>query len=156
VKSKNLAKPTFGDRTAGILIHPTSLASPYGAGDIGQSARHFLEDLKQSGCRWWQMLPVHPVGEGFSPYSSPSAFAGETLLVSLEDLAKSGLVTKSELAKAKVPASSKVPFAKIQRMRTQLVNLAAHRATKRGDHLKPAFKQFVRRESPWLVDYVLF
>ena len=73
-------------RSCGVLMHPTGLVSSYGCGDIGKPARDFLDWLKTAGFSWWQMLPITPMGEGWCPYSSSSAFAGESLLISMDDL----------------------------------------------------------------------
>ncbi len=83
-------------RRAGILLHPTSLPGPYGMGDIGPSARQFLEWLDAAGQHVWQLLPLVPVGGTGSPYSSPSAFARNPLLLSLDDLAKDGWLSHAE------------------------------------------------------------
>ncbi|MBI1916915.1 MAG: 4-alpha-glucanotransferase [Planctomycetes bacterium] len=69
-------------RSAGILLHPTSLPGPYGIGDLGGSAYRWVDRLAQAKQTWWQMLPLNPTGLGDSPYSSFSAFAGNPLLVS--------------------------------------------------------------------------
>src|SRR6187549_3199300 len=87
----------FGERSCGILLHPTSLPGPHGVGDLGPAAFEFADFLKAAGQRWWQMLPVGPHGAGTSPYDSSSAFAGSPLLIGLHDLAEQGLLQKSEL-----------------------------------------------------------
>src|SRR5262245_11172458 len=69
-------------RSAGILLHPTSLPGQYGIGDLGESAYRWIDKLAQAKQTWWQMLPLNPTGLGDSPYSSFSAFAGNPLLVS--------------------------------------------------------------------------
>jgi len=68
-------------RSAGILLHPTSLPGPHGIGDIGPEAQRFLETLAESGLSIWQMLPMGPTGYGNSPYQCFSAFAGNPLLI---------------------------------------------------------------------------
>src|SRR5688572_22668480 len=73
-------------RSAGILLHVTSLPGPHGNGDMGAGARRFVDFLAQAGQRWWQMLPVNPVGQGNSPYSGVSAFSGNAQLINLHDL----------------------------------------------------------------------
>lgn len=80
-------------RSSGILLHPTSLPSPYGIGDLGTSAYHFIDFLEQSGQRFWQVLPLTPTGYGNSPYMSFSAIAGNPLLISPELLRQDGLIT---------------------------------------------------------------
>ena len=83
-------------RKAGILLHISSLPSPYGIGSVGKEAFAFIDFLKKSGQTYWQILPVNPTGFGNSPYQSPCAFAGNTLLIDLEDLLLEGLLTESD------------------------------------------------------------
>jgi 4-alpha-glucanotransferase len=91
----------FDRRAAGILLHLTSLPGPHGNGDLGPAAHQFVDFLAAAGQRWWQTLPVVPPGiaPGFSPYSAMSAFAGSPWLVSLEQLARQGLVPASAPAR---------------------------------------------------------
>ena len=86
-------------RSAGTLLHPTSLPGP-GVGDLGPSARRFADLLSEMQLRWWQMLPINPTGYGDSPYQSPSTFAGNPLLISLEDLVTDGLLSSDEVPNA--------------------------------------------------------
>src|SRR5207253_9818746 len=74
------------DRASGVLLHLTSLPGPDGSGDLGAEAHGFAEWLARAGQRWWQMLPVGPVGFGNSPYSAQSTFAGNPLFISLDRL----------------------------------------------------------------------
>jgi 4-alpha-glucanotransferase len=69
-------------RAAGLLLHVTSLPSPYGIGDLGPSAFSWVDRLHEAGQRWWQALPLGPTGYGNSPYQSLSSFAGNVLLIS--------------------------------------------------------------------------
>lgn len=87
-----------GERAAGLLLHPTSLPWAPGSGDLGPAARAFAEWLAAAGQSWWQMLPMVPTGPTPSPYDSPSSFAGNPAVVSLDDLAAEGLLERSELA----------------------------------------------------------
>jgi len=84
-------------RKAGILMHPSSLPGPGPCGDLGEGATAFLDWMRQAGLSLWQTLPLHPTGGGFSPYSSPSAFAGATYLVSLDKLRRDGLLSQEVL-----------------------------------------------------------
>ena len=70
-------------RRSGILLHPTSLPGPFGSGDLGESAYHFVDWLHTAGQRLWQVLPLGGIGPGNSPYMSSSAFAGNVLLVDI-------------------------------------------------------------------------
>ena len=84
-------------RSAGILLHPTSLPGPFGIGDLGPEARRFVDFLADAGIRIWQVLPLGPTGYGDSPYQSLSAFAGNPLLISPETLAEEGLLNRSDV-----------------------------------------------------------
>ena len=77
-------------RASGILLHPTSLPGRYGIGDLGPEAHAFVDLLAETGQTWWQILPLGPIGYGGSPYQSPSSFAGNPLLISLDRLADRG------------------------------------------------------------------
>ncbi|GAB2607247.1 4-alpha-glucanotransferase [Spirosoma areae] len=87
-------------RSSGILLHITSLPSAHGVGDLGPESYQFADFLEASGQTYWQILPLTPVdpGSGFSPYSSPSAFAGNSLMISLEKLADENWLSHRELA----------------------------------------------------------
>lgn len=84
-------------RSGGVLLHPTSLPSPHGIGDVGGGARAFVRWLQAAGLTRWQVLPLVPPGPGGSPYSSPSAMAGNPLLIDLTALVKEGLLDASDV-----------------------------------------------------------
>ena len=69
-------------RSAGILMHITSLPGRWGIGDLGPEAYAFADSVAKTGARYWQMLPLCPTGYGNSPYSGVSTFAGNDLLIS--------------------------------------------------------------------------
>src|SRR5258708_12461391 len=73
-------------RRSGVLLHPTSLPSPFGIGDLGPAAFEFVDYLASARQSLWQVLPLGPTGFGDSPYASPSAFAGNPLLISPDRL----------------------------------------------------------------------
>ena len=85
------------ERSAGILLHPTSLPGEYGIGTIGENAHKFIDFLAECGQKLWQVFPLGPTGYGDSPYQSFSTFAGNPLLIDLELLLKDGVLTKSDL-----------------------------------------------------------
>src|SRR5712671_6298811 len=96
-------------RTAGILLHPTSLPSRGGIGDFGPAAYQFVDSLAAARQGVWQVLPLGPLGYGNSPYSSISAFAGNPLLISLERLASLGWIDPSRLSAFSSPTSDSGP-----------------------------------------------
>lgn len=119
--------PLLASRRAGVLLHITSLPGAFGIGDLGPESIRFMDWMQAAGLSIWQTLPVGPIGPGDSPYSSPSSFAGEPLLLSPERLAEDGLLSARDLARAKraSPASGPVRFAQARRAKTALLE-AAH------------------------------
>jgi 4-alpha-glucanotransferase len=143
-------------RTAGILLHPTSLPSVGGVGDFGPAAYEFADFL--AACRQgvWQVLPLGPVGYGNSPYSSISAFAGNSLMISLERLADHGWLDHSHLSR--IPQSAgDINYDEVCAYKVPLLGRAA------GNFLKSAsssqrnrFERFCAETRWWLEDFVLF
>ena len=85
------------ERASGVLMHIASLPSQGGIGDFGAEAYDFVDFLKKSGQKYWQILPLCPVGRGNAPYSSSSAFAGEILFISLDMLARDGYLNPDDI-----------------------------------------------------------
>ncbi len=148
------------DRRAGILLHPTSLPSKYGIGDFGREAFEFIDYLKAAGQTIWQMLPVNPVGFGDSPYQSPSAFAGNPMLISLDDLIARGLLTEADI---KIPKelsnAARVDFTRVIPMKLAALKAAFKNFRARlaaDENLKADFEKFRAKEFYWLEDYALF
>jgi 4-alpha-glucanotransferase len=148
-------RPQFDRRSAGILLHLTSLPGPHGSGDLGPAAHQFVDFLASAGQRWWQMLPVVPPGvaPGFSPYSARSAFAGSPWLVSLETLAREGLLSRSALRQQ--PAKSHADFSRVIPFREAMLR-QAHEKFKNTARDNAAFERYCQREKSWLDDWALF
>ena len=83
-------------RSAGVLLHPSSLPGPFGVGDFGPAALDWVDTLAAAGQSWWQILPLGPTGAGDSPYQCFSAFAGNPALISPELLRRDGLIAWPE------------------------------------------------------------
>lgn len=142
-------------RSSGILLHPTSLPSHTGIGDLGPGAYAFADFLFQARQGFWQILPLSPPGLGNSPYSAISAFAGNPLLVSLERLAERGWLPAAQLRE--LPgASGAVDFDRVIAAKTPLLRQAAGNfiETAGGNHA--GFTKFKRDNVDWLEDFVLF
>ncbi|XP_021650627.2 4-alpha-glucanotransferase, chloroplastic/amyloplastic isoform X2 [Hevea brasiliensis] len=147
-------------RRAGILLHPTSFQGPYGIGDLGDEAFRFIDWLHDAGCSVWQVLPLVPPGrkanEEGSPYSGQDANCGNTLLISLEELVKDGLLTKDELPDPVI--SDRVNFSAVSKLKDPLVAKAAERLIQSGGQLKSQLEDFRKdpRISGWLEDAAYF
>src|SRR5687768_10404977 len=105
-------------RAGGILLHPTSLPGRFGIGDLGEEAFRFVDFLAETGQTYWQILPLVPTGYGDSPYSSVSAFAGNTLLISPEKLAADGLLQTEALENAPVFPDERVDYGSVYEWKT--------------------------------------
>ena len=142
-------------RASGLLLHVTSLPSPYGIGDLGPTAFSWINRLHDAGQGWWQALPLGPTGYGNSPYQSLSSFAGNGLVISPDCLISDGLVKASDcencFASEVVDYESVVPF------KHRLFEKAwtTFKAGERND-LRPAFEEFCGKQANWLEDYALF
>ena len=143
-------------RSTGILLHPISLPSPGGIGDLGAAAYEFLDFLAQARQGLWQVLPLNPPANGTSPYSSTSAFAGNPLLVSLERLAAKGWLDRASLS-ALCATEGPIDYPNVHRAKFPLLSEAAKNFLERADSgARAAFDRFCNDNSWWLEDYVLF
>ncbi|HEX2474722.1 MAG TPA: 4-alpha-glucanotransferase [Lacipirellulaceae bacterium] len=156
--SNPTALPPFppGYRASGVLLHVTSLPSPYGIGDVGPAAMKWIDLLHAAGQSWWQSLPLGPTGYGNSPYQALSSFAGNGLLVSPDWLIEDGLLS---VADCMPPQSSPVAvdFDLVIPFKHRLLRKtwSSFSATSRPA-LKSAFEQFRHEQAHWLDDYALF
>jgi len=144
-------------RAGGILLHPTSLPGPHGSGDLGASARHFVDWLVVGGQRLWQVLPLGDIGPGNSPYMSPSAFAGNVLLVDLEELRVRGWLDEADLAEPAGARLARIDFTIVGPWRLDRLARAARRFALQADAAERAdLDAFRARHAAWLRDYALF
>ncbi|MDQ7835178.1 MAG: 4-alpha-glucanotransferase [Humidesulfovibrio sp.] len=146
-------------RTSGVLLHLTSLPSRYGIGDLGPEALRFAEFLTMAGQSRWQMLPIAPTASslGNSPYSSFSAFAGNTLCISPDGLCDDGLLTRRELSTFALPEQDRVDFQAVERTKGAMLRQVFERRLEAGGlESEPAFAEFQVHNCSWLPDYALF
>jgi 4-alpha-glucanotransferase len=125
-------------RSAGILLHPTSLPGPHGIGALGPDSLRWLDFLAEAGLKVWQLLPLGPTGYGNSPYQSFSAFAGNPLLV--HDAAPG-----PEFPADRVDFGQAIPH-KQALLRRATAELAPD----------DRYREFVANVGDWLEDYALF
>jgi len=142
-------------RASGLLLHVTSLRSPYGIGDLGSSAFSWVDRLHDAGQRWWQALPLGPTGYGNSPYQPMSSFAGNGMLISPGSLILEGLLKATD-AESSFP-SDVVDYEAVIRFKNRLLERAwvTFNAGERKD-LRPAYDEFCGQQGHWLEDYALF
>lgn len=152
--------PDTVPRRAGVLLHPTSLPGPYGIGELGEEAFKFVDWLKGTGCTVWQVLPLVPPGrksgEDGSPYAGQDANCGNTLLISLDELVKDGLLRKSDLP-APIPVE-RVDYEQVAAVKDPLLTKAAKALVASRGREKEELDKF--RKDPnisvWLEEAALF
>ncbi|MDO5136441.1 MAG: 4-alpha-glucanotransferase [Eubacteriales bacterium] len=141
-------------RTSGVLLPISSIPSNYGMGCFSKEAYEIVDQLKEGGQSYWQILPLGPTGYGDSPYQSFSTFGGNPYLIDLEALIRKGLLTKAECEACDWGGSeSYVDYEKQYLSRFSLLKKAFSRSQPEKDK---AFLAFVQEESFWLEDYCLY
>jgi 4-alpha-glucanotransferase len=144
-------------REAGILLHVTSLPGPHGIGDLGSGAYRFVDFLQAAGQRLWQILPLTPLGHGNSPYASPSAMAGNPLMISLEGLAEDGLLSREDLATEHGFSAERVDYGAVTGFKMDRLRRAHGRFRNDPHHgQRGEYERFLQAERDWLEDYALF
>jgi 4-alpha-glucanotransferase len=148
--------PSLFSRSAGVLLHPTSLPGPYGLGDLGPAVHAWIDALASAGQSWWQVLPLGPTGFGDSPYQCFSAFAGNPYLVSPELLVRDGLLQQSDLAEMQFPEGPIDYGPVIGRKQQMLLRAWQNFHAGSAAHLTGSFEAFAAENVDWLEDYALF
>ncbi|OGC11612.1 4-alpha-glucanotransferase [candidate division WOR-1 bacterium RIFOXYA12_FULL_52_29] len=143
-------------RESGILLHITSLPSAYGIGDLGPSAREFVDFLAEGKQRCWQVLPLNPTNAacGNSPYSSFSSYAANPYLISPGLLLRDGLITREDIVPFPRHADDKVDFEAVRAYKDRIFGLAFVRFKNNRD--QGGYDIFCAGNKPWLDDYALF
>jgi 4-alpha-glucanotransferase len=143
----------FG-RESGILMHPTSLPSKFGIGELGSEAYGFVDFLESSRQRLWQILPLGPVGYGESPYQCFSAFAGNTMLISIERLIEDKLLFHEDIDALPDFDARLVEFEKVKAFKSELFRKAFNRfeAVNAGED----YNRFLEENNYWLDEFSFF
>lgn len=141
-------------RKNGVMLHITSLPSPYGVGTMGYTARQFVDQLQRNGQSIWQILPLNPTSYGDSPYASTSTFAGNPYLIDLDQLAFDGLLRWDEFQHEQwYTYLDRVDYAILAEKRLPVLRKAAERFL---EHPAEDYEAFKKEHQDWLDDYALF
>lgn len=144
-------------RCSGILLHPTSLPSSFPIGDLGPGARDFVDFLESASQSIWQVLPLTPTGYGDSPYQSPSAFAGNTLLISPDELVRAGLLDAPDPMAISGGDPGRVDFQAAKAFKNSLLRSAFERFSGGGfADLAADYESFKTQNAFWLNDFAVF
>ncbi len=141
-------------RTSGILMHISSLPSPYGIGTMGKEAYKFIDFLKDAKQHYWQILPVCPTSYGDSPYQSFSTHAGNPYFIDFDILTEEGLLSKSDYSKINWGENpEKADYEKLYNNRFKVLR-KAYNNFKSTD--KTDFYKFLDENEHWISNYALF
>jgi 4-alpha-glucanotransferase len=144
------------NRSAGILLHPSSLPGPYGIGDVGPVAYAWVDALARARQKWWQVLPLGPTGFGDSPYQALSTFAGNTNLLSPELLVRDGLIDQQDLPGTRF-RDERVDYGPVNQFKNQLLAKAWQNfQAGRSGHLRGPLDSFCHQHAGWLESFALF
>jgi 4-alpha-glucanotransferase len=143
-------------RSSGVLLHPTSLTSPYGIGDIGPAAREWVRFVASTNTRIWQMLPLGPTGYGDSPYQCFSSFAGNPYLVSPDDLLASRILSPADLAAYPELPLERVDYGPTIVAKLELLDRAYAHFLAGETELDAEFEAFRADRAEWIEDFGLF
>ena len=145
-------------RRSGILLHPTSLPGTPGIGTIGQKAFEFVDWLVAGHQSLWQILPLGPTGYGDSPYASFSTFAGNPLMIDLDDLVHRGWAQRAAILPPEyISSTGNVDFGSVVWWKMPVLKQAARYFldnVSAGD--KVNYKEFIAHHKIWLENYSLF
>jgi len=143
-------------RSSGLLLHVTSLPSRYGIGDLGPSALAWLDLLADAGQRWWQILPLGPIGPGDSPYSSCSSVGTNPLLISPDLLREDGLLAPEELPETPLPEGA-VDYQAVGALKERLLERAWQNfKAGAGAALREELERFRTEQADWLPEFTLY
>jgi len=144
-------------RYSGILLHPTSFPGRLGIGDLGENAYRFVDWLVQAGQKIWQVLALGPTGYADSPYASFSAFAGNFMVISPDQLVQQGDLLPDELSDPPPFPMHCVDFGPVIEYKTALLRRAARRFFEQAAPARrDQFDSFCRDNAHWLDDFALF
>lgn len=148
------------ERSSGILMHISSLPSEYGIGDFGRKAYEFVDFLKETEQKLWQILPLGPTGYGDSPYQSYSAFAGNFLFIDVEEFVRDGYIKDSELNGLRgLNITGSINYERVKFEKTRVLELVFEKficELEKNIELKNSYLEFIKKNNYWLEDYALY
>ena len=141
-------------RSAGVLLHPTSLPGPYGVGDLGDELVAFLDWAASAGMHLWQVLPLNPPGYGNSPYNCVSSIGGNPLLISPQRLLQEQLLTSEDIGDVPAFPADHADFDRVMTWKAALLRKAWKRFESTA--LGGEYERFAAEQQEWLDDFALY
>lgn len=141
-------------RKSGILMHISSIPSPYGVGTMGKAARDFVDFLQESGQSCWQLLPICLTSYGDSPYQSYSTFAGNPYFIDLDELKNMGVLEAADYENVDWESTEdKVNYGVLYQKRYPILRKAAENFLEAPTE---EYDRFCEENEYWLSDFALF
>ena len=145
------------DRSSGVLLHPTSFPGRFGIGEFNEHAYRFVDFLEETGQRLWQVMPLGPTGYGDSPYQCFSAFAGNPLLISVEQLVREGALSPDDLGDIPSFPAERVDYGPVIEFKNRLLHKSFDYFMQHaGPEQQADLRVFCERNAEWLDDFSLF
>ena len=144
------------ERSAGILLHPTSLPGKFGIGDLGTEAYKFIDFLNEAGQTLWQTFPLGPTGYGDSPYQCFSAFAGNPLLISPVKLLEEGFLSDEDLNNPPQGNPKKIDYGQAINYKKSILQKAYNNFKNNSNGQEKDFEKLCKAHADWLDDFALF
>lgn len=146
------------ERSSGILFHPTSFPGKYGIGTLGKEAYAFIDFLKKSRQKLWQIFPLGPTGYGDSPYQSFSSFAGNPYLIDFDLLIEAHLLSEEDLRDVFFGDNEEyIDYGAIYNQKYPLLRKAYENFKSSDNHeMRENLEHFKRENASWLNDYSLY
>ncbi len=146
------------ERSSGILFHPTSLPGKYGIGTLGKEAYAFIDFLKKSRQKLWQIFPLGPTGYGDSPYQSFSSFAGNPYLIDFDLLIEAHLLSEEDLRDVFFGDNEEyIDYGAVYNQKYPLLRKAYENFKSSDNHeMRENLEHFKRENASWLNDYSLY
>lgn len=146
-------------RSAGVLTHLSTLPGEFGIGNLGASARRFVDFLGEAGVRHWQICPLGPTGYGDSPYQAFSSMAGNPYVIDLGELIAAGLLSEQETAGLRALPRDHVDYGALYQSFWPVLALAYDRFQASGADAVGklgSFQHFQEHHVGWLAPYATY
>ncbi|HPR59006.1 MAG TPA: 4-alpha-glucanotransferase [Bacteroidales bacterium] len=144
------------ERSSGILLHPTSLPGNYGIGSLGKQALAFVDFLEKAGQKLWQVLPMGHTGYGDSPYQCFSIYAGNPILIDLDQLVDDGLLSKKDFSAIPDFPEDKVDYGSVIDFKRKMLKIAHKNFFEKSTDGQVEYYAFITENNQWLKDYATF
>ncbi|MGF6907675.1 4-alpha-glucanotransferase [Fusobacterium sp. PH5-44] len=157
MKEDRISNINIYERGSGVLLHVSSLPSEFGIGDMGKAAYDFIDFLHETKQKYWQILPMGPLGHGNSPYQSLSIYAGAYVFIDPIDLVNRDYVTDDDLNQLRnINIDGISSYEEVGLLKGELLRKSYERFLLLDDYQKEDYLNFIYKNDYWLDNYSLY